>query len=156
MRTRVFACALALSALALTLTGCGTDSAETVAGDDGVVEVTMLDTRFEPDQIRVDAGQTVTFQFRNDGALPHEAFIGDVLEQDAHEEEMSPPTGESPHGMGGDMPSKPRHDGTDALRLEPGARGSLEYRFEQPGTILIGCHEPGHWEAGMRADIEVV
>ena len=37
----------------------------------------------------------------------------------------------------------------------PGATGELVYTFTRPGTVLIGCHEPGHYALGMRAVITV-
>ena len=29
------------------------------------------------------------------------------------------------------------------------------YRFDQAGTMFIGCHQPGHYEAGMQATVAV-
>lgn len=52
--------------------------------------------------------------------------------------------------MGGEM-----HDEEDGIAVEPGATGTLEYTFEQAGEILAGCHEPGHYEAGMVASMTV-
>jgi uncharacterized cupredoxin-like copper-binding protein len=31
----------------------------------------------------------------------------------------------------------------------------LKHAFTESGTVLLGCHEPGHWEAGMKATITV-
>lgn len=43
-----------------------------------------------------------------------------------------------------------------AIEVAPGATGDLTYTFDEPGTLLLGCHEPGHYEAGMVATIVVV
>ena len=34
-------------------------------------------------------------------------------------------------------------------------QGSLTHTFSEVGTYIIGCHEPGHWESGMKATVEV-
>ncbi|MEA2686994.1 MAG: hypothetical protein QOE93_2189, partial [Actinomycetota bacterium] len=47
------------------------------------------------------------------------------------------------------------HAGAAVVEVAPGRTGSLVYRFDQPGPVLIGCHEPGHYEAGMRGIVEV-
>ncbi len=146
---------LALTALTLIAAGCGGGSDSTITPDsDGVVEIAMRDTRYEPDRIQVAVGDTVTFRFENEGAIAHEAFIGDEAAQEAHEAEMSASTMTTEHGAAMD----PQADSADPgipLRLEPGATGTLDYTFRESGTILIGCHEPGHWAAGMRAEIRI-
>jgi uncharacterized cupredoxin-like copper-binding protein len=43
----------------------------------------------------------------------------------------------------------------DSLLLEPGKSGELTHTFEEAGEILIGCHQPGHYEAGMKTTITV-
>lgn len=47
--------------------------------------------------------------------------------------------------------------GTDeqAITVEPGASGSLTYTFDTPGTYEIGCHQPGHYAAGMTITVIV-
>jgi len=42
-----------------------------------------------------------------------------------------------------------------SIFVAPGATGELVYTFTRPGTVLIGCHEPGHYALGMRAVITV-
>lgn len=39
--------------------------------------------------------------------------------------------------------------------VQPGATDAFRYTFEQAGEILAGCHEPGHYEAGMVAGMTV-
>jgi copper chaperone len=39
--------------------------------------------------LSVQAGETVAFEVRNPGALPHEFFIGTAAEQQAHERDMA-------------------------------------------------------------------
>lgn len=130
----------------------------------------MVDIAFEPTDVAVRSGETVKFVFDNEGAVEHEATFGDQNEQEEHAVEMR-------EAEGGDVDatdeSEPGHDGTEAghddadsddghdeaasLLLQPGESGEVTMTFDDPGvtTTIIGCHVPGHWEAGMRVDVTV-
>ena len=109
----------------------------------GEITVTLSDAmRFTPDAITVQAGETVTFVVRNDGVAVHEFFVGTEEDQADHAAEMA--MGAMSHG----------HD--NALSLKAGERGSLTMTFPEAASLLIGCHEPGHYEAGMKATLTVV
>ena len=142
-----------VGALALLAGACGSDSddAGSDAADDGArtVEVTMRDIEFDPESIAVQRGETIRFVFENEGKLPHDAFIGDAAAQAEHEEEVRAAEGED--GGHGHAPG----DIASGIVVDPGARGELTHRFDQAGELLIGCHEPGHYEAGMRGVIAV-
>ena len=107
----------------------------------------MRDTLFDPDEVSVERGDTVTFRFENNGKLRHDAFIGDEEAQEMHEDEarMSDDVGHGAHAASEE----------DAITVEPGESGPMEYRFTEGGEIIIGCHEPGHYAAGMRVKVEV-
>ena len=106
------------------------------------IPVVMLDTmRFEPDPITVKAGVEVSFVVKNDGAAVHEFFVGTEEEQAEHAAEMA--MGDMGHG----------HD--NALSLKGGETGTLKMTFAKPGSLLVGCHEHGHYEAGMKAALTV-
>jgi uncharacterized cupredoxin-like copper-binding protein len=107
------------------------------------VLVTMTDTlRFTPNPITVRAGETVTFVVSNAGLNVHEFIVGSDAEQSDHAVDMA--SGEMAHG----------HD--NAAVVEPGTTESLTMTFETPGSFLVGCHEPGHYESGMKATLSVV
>lgn len=162
---------IALTSVALVLvTACGSDSSgpssessEPSGSPDAprVVEVAMTDMAFEPAVLDVSAGETITFVFRNDGAVRHEAVVGDMSEQEEHHAEMAEASGE--HGMesmdhGDDMPAEmpaEMPDGMHGVVVEPGESLELTHTFGASGPMVIGCHEPGHWEAGMRLDVAV-
>lgn len=129
------------------------------------VEVSMTDMAYAPSTLEVAAGETVRFVFRNDGAVRHEAVFGSLAEQEAHHAEMAEMGGDH-DGM--DMGSMP-HDSADmgsmphggmsdlhAVMVEPGQTVEITHTFGDAGSLLVGCHEPGHWEAGMRMDITIV
>ena len=148
--------AVAAAALTLTLTGCGSDSNKTASSAGGTprtIDVTMTDNAFQPTQLQVNSGETVTLRFKNDGIVTHEAILGNDAVQMAHHAEMTASTAGMAHdGMG--------HDGmaetsADAVTVEAGKAGELTHTFSESGTVLIGCHEPGHWEGGMKATIKI-
>jgi uncharacterized cupredoxin-like copper-binding protein len=55
---------------------------------------------------------------------------------------------EGMHGMGSE-------DEGDGITVEPGDSGELTHTFHESGTVEIGCHRPGHYDAGMRVNIAV-
>lgn len=136
--------------LALAAAACGSDDpgSEAAPGAPGgpeprTVTVEMVDLAFAPERIEVAEGETVRFEFTNSGQLPHDAFIGDAAAQEAHGGEM-----DDGHGAHGD-------DDDDAVTVDPGATAALVHTFDEPGELLIGCHQPGHYEGGMVATVTV-
>jgi magnesium-transporting ATPase (P-type) len=98
--------------------------------------------RFAPPSLTVGAGETIAFEIRNSGAVPHEFFVGTTDEQIAHEREMA-------SGM-------PMHDDPSGVDVPAGQTVRLIYTFDEPGTLEYGCHVPGHYAAGMRGTITVL
>lgn len=135
---------LSIPALVL-LAACGSGDTEPTAagsGEDRTIEIEMRDIAFAPTAIDVRSGEKVRFVFTNTGQVTHDALIGDEAAQDAHEKEMR--GGHGDHGKG-----------SNAVSVEPGKKRALTYTFDQPGSILIGCHQPGHYTGGMKAAVNV-
>src|SRR5438270_3238558 len=107
------------------------------------VDVEMRDIAYSPSDIAVHPGETVTFVFHNMGQAVHEAFLGDESAQTDHEKQMES------GGMGG-MQSH-----GDEVTVQPSKTGSLTHTFQPGQTLFIGCHEPGHYAAGMRVALTV-
>ena len=146
-------------ASAVTLAACGGDGeSEPVAGSADsprTIEVTMTDMAFTPSELDVTAGETVNFVFRNEGAVRHEAVFGTLAEQEAHHTEMAE-NGGAHDGVEGDtMPHDEEMTELHSVVVEPGNAIELTHTFGTAGELLVGCHEPGHWEAGMKMDIDV-
>jgi uncharacterized cupredoxin-like copper-binding protein len=120
---------------------CGGDDEGTANPSDAVIEVAMVDIAFEPDRLSVSAGTPVTFRFTNEGRIVHEATIGTPEEQEDHASEMETDDADA-HGEHGDPDQA-------TISLDPGDSGELVYTFDEAGEYLIGCHVPGHYEAGM-------
>ena len=109
------------------------------------IEVTLTDgLKIEPATMTVPAGVPVTFVVTNSGTILHEFVLGDEAEQTAHEAEMAASGGMS-------MPK----DEAMAVGVEAGKIKELTVTFDEPGSILAGCHVVGHYAAGMRADVTI-
>jgi uncharacterized cupredoxin-like copper-binding protein len=44
---------------------------------------------------------------------------------------------------------------TDGITVDPGKTGELTHTFDRTGTVEIGCHQPGHYAAGMKLAVTV-
>jgi uncharacterized cupredoxin-like copper-binding protein len=121
------------------------------------VRVVMNDRfRYRPAAIMIRAGRRVTFEVTNAGKLPHEFILGDRAAQLAHERQMrdAPPAGGHAHDHGPGGHASPEASG--ALTVPPGQTRRLSWTFDEPGTVLYGCHVLGHWAAGMKGTIVVL
>lgn len=98
----------------------------------------MVANGFTPETLSVQEGETIRFVFANRDTVFHEALFADEETQDRHGQ----------HHAGG-------HGEAARVEVSPGQSAELAYSFERAGSLLIGCHEPGHWEAGMKAVITV-
>ena len=157
-KLRVAAVALATGVL---LTACGGGGgSDTTSGQGGlgqaadpasatrIVEIKAgNDLRFQPDNVQVKVGETVTFHLVNTATVEHDFTLGDEHEQDQHEQEMQHMT------SGGDM--HVMGDSANAIHIAPGATKDLTWKFTKAGTTLYGCHEPGHFASGMKGTITV-
>jgi uncharacterized cupredoxin-like copper-binding protein len=116
------------------------------------VDVEMRDVAYSPTSIPVRAGETVRFVFHNNGQAVHDAFLGDEAAQAEHEKEMrSDSSGSGSGGMGG----MGGGHGDGGIKVEPGKTGELTHTFEKGQSVVIGCHEPGHYAAGMKLALTV-
>ncbi len=133
---------LALTALGgVALAGCQDDRAPTVitAKNGDSVKVEMTDNKFSIDELTVPVGAEITFIFHNGGAVGHEAVIGDQRTQDMHT-------------------SNGAHDMDPASTVEVGRDRTerLTHTFGTAGNLIVGCHQPGHYESGMKFVVKVV
>jgi len=88
---------------------------------------------FTPDDIRVEAGETITFEITTVGPATHEFKVGPLAEVIA------------------DSDAAPEIAGIGMMQTR-----SLTYTFSGPGPYGFACHEPGHFEGGMRGTVTIV
>ena len=143
----------AVSAVALlALSACGSDDDTTSASGTRTIEIEMRDIEFSPDEVQVEPGETVRFVFHNKGDVVHDAFIGDEGAQDDHEMEMrdaGESEGDMEHGAGDEEASE------GGVTVDPGKTGEFTHTFASGDELLIGCHQAGHYEAGMKIMVNV-
>lgn len=132
-------------------------------GQGRVIRVEMTDHRYNTRRIQVRAGETIRFVAVNRGQFLHEFSFAPAEVHAAHRPEMAMMM---EHGMitperivsltmsgpGGHSMS---HTAPNTVLVEPGKTGEISWRFNRAGTIEIACNIPGHYESGMRADLEV-
>lgn len=142
-RTVVTAVLAIISAAAVGACASDTDGSAGTSKGVRTVEIRALDTnRFEPSSLTAEAGEKIRFVVTNSGRLAHEFVLGDEDVQAAHEEQM----GEMGHMQ---------EEALAALELKAGETKEATVTLESAGTVLFGCHEPGHYQAGMVGTISV-
>jgi uncharacterized cupredoxin-like copper-binding protein len=107
------------------------------------VRVTMSDAmRFDPSQLSLKRGETITFIVHNAGKLMHEFVIGSEAALVEHAETMKKHPGME-------------HDEPYMAHVAPGKTQRITWTFNQAGEFLAGCLVAGHWDAGMKATLHV-
>jgi len=140
VRRMVTALLPAITAAAVTL-ACGGDAHddERAVGADTVV-VTARDTLFEPTELRVRRGGSVTIELRNEDSVEHDLEIAGL---DA--EVTAGGASDDGHGNGAD------HDDeqTIAVHTEGDGTASVTFTPMDAGEYEFYCTITGHKEAGM-------
>lgn len=104
------------------------------------VTITIEDSRFHPDRIRVYEGTQVRFVVRNTDPIGHELVVGPESVHLRHE-----------RGTEGAHPPVPGE-----VSLGPGQTGATVFDFDTAGPTRIVCHLPRHEDFGMTGLVEVV
>ena len=109
------------------------------SGAERTVTLTLEHSRFDPARLRFSAGDTVRFIVRNTDPIDHEVIIGDETVQEVHEKGTE------------------RNHGADPgeVSVPAGETAETTYTFDGSGTLIFGCHLPGHYDFGMRGTIFV-
>jgi uncharacterized cupredoxin-like copper-binding protein len=99
-----------------------------------IVWMTMDDTlMFMPDSVAVTKGETIRFVLTNVGQVTHEFQVGPA-----------------------EMVAADNVDGVldvEKDELVAGHTFAIDYTFSGDGPYAFACHEPGHYEAGMKGVI---
>lgn len=150
MHRRTRALFLILAAASSVLAGCG--GSEGGIGEPAdkakatrVIEVRQFDQpKFEPALIVVKPSEIVTLRITNTGKRIHEFYLGSKDDQEDHAREM---------GGAGQPTNMP--DRSNAVTVEPGQTEELTWQFPKQGSVQVGCHQPGDYASGMRAEVKV-
>lgn len=118
----------------LILAGCGGGGASTN------LRVDLTEFMFNPNNFTVPAGQEITLELSNNGAVVHD-FI--IMKQGT--------------SVGDDFGDEDEPNIYWKAELEPGSSGSYTFTApSEPGEYQVVCGIPGHYLAGMVATLFVV
>lgn len=111
------------------------------------INVSLIETEdgemlFEPRTLDFKAGETVVFTITNNGEAEHE-FVMDTVAKNAEHKELMAKFPEM------------EHDDPNAVRLQPGEKGTIVWTFTNAGAFEFACLIPGHYEAGMHGALTV-
>ena len=125
---------------------------------DRVVEVSMTEMAFDPSNIEIMEGETITFVVSNDGEFVHEFNLGTEKMWQGHMDEMMKmmDTGmmtvdEVNHDKM--MQAGMMHDDANSVLLEPGQTAKVTWTFGEKTELGFACNVPGHRESGMVGEI---
>lgn len=134
------------AATALVTAGAGTAVAggKQVAVPLGPDPVTVIvdfeHSSMQPSALRVRAGTPVRFVVVNNDPINHELIVGPPEVHERHRDGT-----ERRHG------AVPGEVSVPALQ-----RAVTSYTFDTAGTVELACRLPGHYDYGMRGEVEVV
>jgi uncharacterized cupredoxin-like copper-binding protein len=98
--------------------------------------------RFSKANIKVRKGETIRFVITNVGRVRHEFSLGTQQELIEH------------YALMKKFPDMV-HEEANKVTMDPGQTGEVVWKFTQPGVVDFACLHPGHFDAGMKGQIQV-
>ena len=128
-----------------------------------VIQVNMYDNYYEPSKIEIKEGETIKFVVINKGELVHEFNIATKKMHLKHQEEMmrlveneiilSDKIDKQKMIVMSKKSPELSHSHSNSVLLLPGERAVLIWKFTNSVKLEAACNVPGHYEAGMIAEI---
>ena len=126
------------------------DHAKAAIGQPGVaanvtrtVVVDMKDDmRFHSSVFSVKQGETIRFVAKNSGKVKHEMVLGTAKDLKDHYEVMK----KNP---------EMEHEDPNMVTVAPGKAGEIIWHFTSAGKVDFACLQPGHFDAGMKGQVNV-
>ena len=130
-----------------------------------VIKVKMYDNYYEPKKFKVKKNQTIKFIIYNYGELVHEFNIAtkemhlkhqpemmrmvenEILLADRIDKKKMKELSKKDHSMS--------HSHSNSVLLEPNEIGEIIWKFNTDANLEAACNVPGHYEAGMIANINI-
>jgi uncharacterized cupredoxin-like copper-binding protein len=130
-----------------------------------VIKIKMYDNYFEPSSFNFKAEETVRFEVENFGELVHEFNIANAMMHKKHQPEMQKMV-ENEILFGDSIDRKKMakmakmdksmgHQHSNSVLLEPKEKQDLIWKFSKAQNIEIACNVPGHYDAGMMAQVNI-
>lgn len=132
-------------AVALVATACSLNT-----GGDKALEADIVLTEFaiDPDPLVVATCEAVTFVVKNEGGIFHELRFSNAERVAEHLAEI--------HDVDGAEHEEDAPSDDIVIELESGESGEVTVTFDPTAFTEVVCLVPGHYEAGMRANLEYV
>ena len=130
---------------------------------DRVIKVLMYDNYYQPNNFKIKKNETIKFVVENKGELVHEFNIATKAMHLKHQPEMmmlveneiilsDKIDKKKMMEMAKKNPSM-AHSHSNSVLLSPGESADLIWKFTNSLKIEAACNVPGHYEAGMIAEI---
>ena len=142
-------------ALAVLIAACGAEASPPLAlqpiqGAERTVDVSVTEFHFQLSTIDFHPGENVGFRIRNEGVVSHNFRVTTVAAVEEYQSSARATPEQEEEAL-------ERLDGqSTSVKVGPGATEDLLVKFDSsdPYDVLV-CLIPGHFEAGMRADLTV-
>ena len=130
-----------------------------------IIKVIMHDNYYEPSSFQIKAGETIKFEVENAGMLVHEFNIANKMMHMKHQPEMAKMAEngillafsidkEKMKKMA-KMDKSMGHSHSNSVLLEPKQKGEIIWKFDNAINLEIACNVPGHYQAGMIAEVNI-
>ena len=130
-----------------------------------VIKVVMYDNYYEPSSFQIKKGETIKFEVENAGMLVHEFNIANKMMHMKHQPEMVKMAEngillafsidkEKMKKMA-KMDKSMGHSHSNSVLLEPKQKGNIIWKFDDAVNIEVACNVPGHYQAGMIAEVNI-
>ena len=130
-----------------------------------IIKVIMYDNYYEPSSFQIKAGETIKFEVENAGMLVHEFNIANKMMHMKHQPEMAKMAEngillafsidkEKMKKMA-KIDKSMGHSHSNSVLLEPKQKGEIIWKFDNVANIEVACNVPGHYQAGMIAEVNI-
>ena len=130
-----------------------------------IIKVIMYDNYYEPSSFQIKAGETIKFEVENAGELVHEFNIANKMMHIKHQPEMEKMVENEillADSIDKDKMKKMAkidksmgHSHSNSVLLEPKQKGEIIWKFDNAVNIEVACNVPGHYQAGMIAEVDI-
>jgi len=130
-----------------------------------IIKVIMYDNYYEPSSFQINAGETIKFEVENAGDLVHEFNIANKMMHMKHQPEMekmfdneilfSDYIDKEKMKIMAKMDKSMGHSHSNSVLLEPKQKGDIIWKFDNAVDVEVACNIPGHYQAGMIAEVNI-
>ena len=130
-----------------------------------IIKVVMYDNYYEPSSFLINAGETIKFEVENAGDLVHEFNIANKMMHMKHQPEMekmfdneilfSDYIDKEKMKKMAKMDKSMGHSHSNSVLLEPKQKGDIIWKFDNAVDVEVACNIPGHYQAGMIAEVNI-